>query len=188
MLVMAFVRIILVGWQHPFYTSFIGIGLAVTRMSKQPAIKLAAPLAGWSTAVLAHSIHNALAHTLNGTLGLLVGTSIDWVGWLTVLVILLLSVRNDQRTLEKQLLEEVKLGTITYDQYRTACSAWAQTRARFQSLLSHRYRQTSRFYQVAAELAHKKHQRSVMGEETGNTTMIQGLQSELSSLSVHATS
>ena len=28
---LAFVRIILVGWQHPFYTAFTGIGLAISR-------------------------------------------------------------------------------------------------------------------------------------------------------------
>ncbi len=30
----AFVRIFLVGWQHPFYTAFFGIGLALSRMNR----------------------------------------------------------------------------------------------------------------------------------------------------------
>ena len=31
--VLAFIRNILVGWQHPFYTAFIGIGLAKARLT-----------------------------------------------------------------------------------------------------------------------------------------------------------
>src|SRR4030043_1500464 len=50
-LYMFFVRVILVGWQHPFYTAFIGIGLAVSRLSRNTSIKIMAPLMGWSLAV-----------------------------------------------------------------------------------------------------------------------------------------
>ena len=32
---LVFVRVILVGWQHPFYTAFTGIGLAVARLNRK---------------------------------------------------------------------------------------------------------------------------------------------------------
>jgi RsiW-degrading membrane proteinase PrsW (M82 family) len=180
---MAFVRIVLVGWQHPFYTSFIGIGLAITRLNKPPLLRVAAPLFGWSLAVFTHAVHNTLAQTLEGPIRLLVGTSIDWIGWISIFIVVILAIRNDQRTLQTQLTEEVHLGTITTAQYQTACSAWAQTRARLESLFSSSYRYTNRFYQVAAELAHKKHQRTRMGEEQGNSLRIYQLQAELARLS-----
>jgi hypothetical protein len=60
--------------------------------------------------------------------------------------------------------------------------------ARFNALTAGRYRQTSRFYQVCAELAHKKRQRSTLGEEGGNTVMIERLRAELSHLGPYASS
>src|SRR4030042_3167678 len=39
-LYMFFVRVILVGWQHPFYTAFTGIGLAVSRLRGYWFIKI----------------------------------------------------------------------------------------------------------------------------------------------------
>ena len=40
----------------------------------------------------------------------------------------------------------------------------------------------SRFYQVCGELAHKKEQLSNLGDEHGNTAIIQALRSELLTL------
>ena len=34
LLSLTFIRVILVGWQHPFYTAFFGIGLAVARLNR----------------------------------------------------------------------------------------------------------------------------------------------------------
>ena len=55
---LAFIRVVLVGWQHPFYTAFIGIGLAITRLTRNPAVRLAALLTGLSLAIFLHSFHN----------------------------------------------------------------------------------------------------------------------------------
>ena len=41
--VMFVIRVFLVGWQHPFYTAFTGIGLAVSRLSHKSALKIIAP-------------------------------------------------------------------------------------------------------------------------------------------------
>jgi Predicted membrane protein len=44
--VLTFIRVILVGWQHPFYTAFFGIGLAIARLNKNWLIKIGAPIWG----------------------------------------------------------------------------------------------------------------------------------------------
>ena len=183
LLAMAFVRILLVGWQHPFYTSFTGIGLAIARLSRKTEVKVAAPLIGWSLAVSTHAVHNALAQFLSGPVGLFLGTSLDWLGWSSMFVVILLAIRKERLMLAEQLLDEMQQGTITLEQYNTARSAWAQGLARLSSLTAKRYRETSRFYQVAAELAHKKHQFIHLGEEGGNTPIIHQLRLELASLS-----
>jgi hypothetical protein len=182
LLVMAFIRNILVGWQHPFYTSFIGIGLAISRLNRNLWIKIGAPLLGWSFAVLTHAVHNLLAQMLEGSGGLIFGTLIDWTGWFFVFCILLLAIRSEQKTISLQLREEVSKGIISSAQYATACSAWAQSLARLGGLFTGRYQATNRFYQIAAELAHKKNQLNRMGDESGNQVIIERLRSDLAHL------
>ncbi|TLN23950.1 PrsW family intramembrane metalloprotease, partial [bacterium] len=55
---LAFIRIVLVGWQHPFYTAFIGIGLAAARLNRNAALKIALPLLGLGASILTHALHN----------------------------------------------------------------------------------------------------------------------------------
>ncbi|MBE9524221.1 MAG: PrsW family intramembrane metalloprotease, partial [Chloroflexi bacterium] len=50
LLSLAFVRVILVGWQHPFYTAFIGMGLAGARLNRSMSLKILLPIIGWSFA------------------------------------------------------------------------------------------------------------------------------------------
>ncbi len=183
-LTLIFVRVILVGWQHPFYTAFIGIGLAISRLNQNLPIKIIAPGLGWCIAVFTHAFHNTLASFLSGVGGLIISTAVDWTGWLFMLGVIIFAILQEQRTLQTQLEEEVQMGIISPAQYRTACSALAQSAARFSSLANGKYLATNQFYQLTAELAHKKHQRTRMGEEDGNTLIIEKLRSELARLSL----
>src|SRR5512143_2812337 len=45
------VRVLLVGWMHPFFTSFTGIGLAISRLSRNTFVKIVAIPAGYIVAV-----------------------------------------------------------------------------------------------------------------------------------------
>jgi hypothetical protein len=182
LLFLAFIRVILVGWQHPFYTAFIGIGLAMARLERNPGIKLIVPMIGLAVAILAHSMHNTLATIISGMGGLVVGTLIDWSGWLLMFAIIIWAIRRVRQRMREHLRDEEVFGVISSKQYDTACSAWAQVGARTSAFFSGNYRVTSRFYQVCAELAHKKHQRASFGEEGGNTQIIVNLRAELKDL------
>jgi RsiW-degrading membrane proteinase PrsW (M82 family) len=179
---MSFVRVILVGWQHPFYTAFIGIGFAVARLNRNWAIRIIAPFIGWGAAILAHSFHNTVASFLHGLPGLALGTLFDWSGWLVMLLFVLWALYREQRWIINQLREEVTNGVITPAQYRIACSAWAQVPVRMKALFSGRYRQTNRFFNLTAELAYKKQHRASLGEEKENTPAIDSIRSELAHL------
>lgn len=181
-----FVRVILVGWQHPFYTAFIGIGLAIARMNRSWAIRIFAALGGWGVAVFTHAVHNTLAGLLPGILSLTIGTFLDWSGWFVMALFMIWAIFRERTWLVRHLQEEVVNGVISSHEYQTACSTWAQSNARFKALVSGRYRETRRFYQVCAELAHKKEQLASMGDEGGNTAIIQKYRAELASLSQHA--
>lgn len=183
---LVFVRVILVGWQHPFYTSFIGLGLASSRLSRTASIRWIAPITGWIVAVGAHSFHNTLTDLLQGNSGVVLSTALDWGGWIMMFLFIIWVIIQEQKSIAANLLDELNSGILTERQYRTACSAWAINTARFTALTTGHYRQTSRFYQVCAELAHKKHQLSAFGEESGNSAMIESLRGELVKLSPYA--
>lgn len=180
---MVVIRVLLVGWQHPFYTAFIGIGLALARMNRSVLVKLTAPLIGWFVAVSLHGLHNTLASLLHGLVGRTIGLAWDWAGWLFMFLFILYLIDREQKTLTHQLEEEVELGTISSSQFAIACSARSQTSARIEAFTRGRYADTSRFYQLCGELSHKKNQLARMGDESGNERIIATLRSELSDLS-----
>ena len=169
---LVFIRVILVGWQHPFYTAFTGIGLAIARMNRNIFVKIIAVLGGFATAVFAHAFHNTLGSLIGGIEGLAIGTFIDWVGWFFMLLFIIWMLVNERNILKRQLREEVNSGVISPAQYRTAFS-FVQSGARLNALTSGSYLATSRFYQVCGELAHKKEQYAKLGEERGNLAIIE---------------
>lgn len=185
--VLVFIRVILVGWQHPVYTAFIGMGLAIARTNRLAVVKILAVLGGWFLAMFTHSVHNTLAaFTSIQDLTCLIGTVLDWTGVLFMFAVILLAGWMEQRNIARHLQDERQAGLIDAAQYRTAISAWRQGFARLAALFNGNYRATNRFYQVVGELAHKKRQLAKLGEEGGNSDIIQRYREELARLSPNA--
>lgn len=180
---MFFVRVILVGWQHPFYTAFIGIGLAVSRLNRSLLIKIIAPLIGWGVAIFTHSMHNTISSIFQGLESLVIGMVYDWSGWIAMVIFVIWALYREQRWIITQLREEVSMGVITLTQYQTACSARSQTTARLKTIFTRQYHLIDRFYLTTAELAYKKQQASSLGEQEGNQSEIDRLRAELGQLS-----
>ena len=177
------IRVILVGWQHPLYTAFTGIGLSVARVNRSWLVKFIAPITGFSLAMFTHSFHNTLASIpFFGDLTCLVGSFLDWFGVLFMFGVIIWATWVEQRNLINHLREEAQNGLISPAQYHTACSAWSQSFARLTSLLAGHYFATNRFYQVCGELAHKKQQQLKLGDENGNIALIQKYRAELTRL------
>jgi RsiW-degrading membrane proteinase PrsW (M82 family) len=176
---MAFIRVILVGWQHPFYTAFFGISLAMARLNRSWLVKIIAPLVGLSLAVFTHAFHNTVASILSGVVGLVVGAIFDWTGWLFMFGIILWAIWREQQNLKKYLAAEVQAGTISPAVFRAASSGWRQMSARIAALFNGRYRKTARFFQVCGEYASKRRQYASLGDEGGNLAIIQDLRLEL---------
>ncbi len=174
---LVFVRVVLVGWQHPFYTAFTGIGFAVSRMSKNTLTKLIAPLAGLTVAMLTHSFHNTLASFSQGLGGLAFGTLLDWSGWLIMLLFTIWMIAREGKLLPKHLQTEVASGHLTATQMKKAASPFGSWFAFLSG------RATARFYQVCGELAHKKEQYALHGDEGGNLAIIEKLRQEMTTLS-----
>jgi RsiW-degrading membrane proteinase PrsW (M82 family) len=175
------IRVFLVGGMHPFFTSFTGIGVAIARLSRNPLVKVLAAPAGYIVAVTAHAFHNTFSGLIGGVGGLLAGTFVDYIGYTFMIGFIIWLIVRERNVLKKQLREEVERGYISQRQYVSALSFF-QTSAYLSALTSRTFLKTARFYQVCGELAHKKEQLSTIGDERGNTRMIEQLRSELAAL------
>ena len=174
---LTFIRVVVVGWQHPFYTAFTGIGLAVSRTNKNRLVKFIAPFIGYGVAVTTHAFHNTFGGLIGGLGGLAAGTFVDWIGWACMFGFIIWMVNNERNIVKNHLRSEVVSGLISQAQYQKALSPWNMTTAGFSG------RSTARFYQVCGELSHKKEQLVKQGDEGGNTAIIESLRNELATLS-----
>ena len=174
--VLVFIRVILVGWQHPFYTAFIGIGFAVARLSKNILIKVIAPLIGYGIAVAAHAFHNTFGGLIGGLEGLAAGTLVDWIGWALMAGFILFMIGRERAVVQHHLRDEVASGLITQAQYQKALSPMTLSFAWMRGAAA------GRFYQLCGELAHKKEQLARLGDEGGNMQLIDSLRKEMASL------
>jgi RsiW-degrading membrane proteinase PrsW (M82 family) len=182
LLALTVIRVFLLGWQHPFYTAFFGIGLALARLNRSWFVRIFAPLLGLSLAMFTHAFHNTVATFLGGGEGLVVGAFFDWTGWLFMFGVILWATWREQQNLKKYLAAEVQAGTISTAHFHTASSAWRQMFARFTALFTGRYLNTARFFQVCGEYANKRRQYADLGDEGGNLAAIQKLRLELARL------
>ena len=175
---LVFIRVVLVSWMHPFFTSFTGIGLAVARTNRNMLVKIIAVPAGYTVAVITHAFHNTFSSVIGGEGGFIIGLIADYIGYAFMLGFIIWMINNERNILKRQLVEEVSNGAISLRQYNTAIS-FLQTNARLSALTSGTFLSTSRFYQVLGELAHKKEQLQKYGDERGNTQIIANLRSEM---------
>ena len=178
---LVFIRVVLVGWMHPFFTAFTGIGLALARISRNTLVKIIAVPAGYVVAVLTHSFHNTFSSVIGGMGGFFLGILADYIGYAFMIVFILWIISRERNILKRQLIEEVNNGLLSQKQYHTAISFF-QTRVHLNALTSGTFRPTSRFYQVLGELAHKKEQLTKVGEEKNNSQIIEKLRAELMQL------
>jgi RsiW-degrading membrane proteinase PrsW (M82 family) len=175
---LVFIRVILVSWMHPFFTSFTGIGLAVARTNRNLLVKLIAIPAGYTVAVFAHAFHNTFSSLFGGNSGFIIGLIADYFGYAFMLGFIIWMIIRERNVLKRQLVEEVNSGAISRGQYNAAISFF-QTGVHLSALTSGTFRSTSRFYQVLGELAHKKEQLQKLGDEGGNTQIIEKLHAEM---------
>jgi protease PrsW len=179
------IRVILVGWMHPFFTAFTGIGLAIARMSRNVLVKIIAVPTGYAIAVTVHAFHNTFSGLIGGVEGFVAGTFVDYLGYAAMIVFIIWMIVYERNILKRNLRDEVTNGLISQKQYNSATSFF-QTNAHLSALTSGTYRSTARFYQVCGELAHKKEQLAKVGDENGNTKIIETLRAELTQLAPQA--
>jgi RsiW-degrading membrane proteinase PrsW (M82 family) len=182
---LVFIRVVLVGWMHPFFTAFTGIGLAIARISRNVLVRMIAIPTGYSAAVLTHAFHNTFSSAIGGGGGFILGLVADYFGYTLMLGFIIWMIVHERNILKLHLADEVNSGAITCGHYDTAISFF-QTSVHLSALISGTFRSTSRFYQVLGELAHKKEQLQKVGDEGRNAQIIEQLRMEIIHLAPQA--
>jgi hypothetical protein len=154
-------------------------------MTRNILVKIIAVPTGYAVAVTAHAFHNTVGGLIGGLEGLAVGTVMDYLGYTVMLIFIIWMIVTERNILKRHLHDEVVNGRMSQKQYNTATS-FIQANALFAALTSGTFLPTSRFYQVCGELAHKKEQLAKLGDESGNTIIIEKLRAELTQLAPRA--
>jgi RsiW-degrading membrane proteinase PrsW (M82 family) len=178
-----FLRSLVFGLNHALYTSITGVGLGLARYYRGAARRVAVPVLALFLAILLHSVHNLFAQLNDVICGaVLVSAASDWGGILIIVLVAAAVWRKEKSWIASELTDEVRMGTLTTAEFQVAQSAWRRTGARWDALNRHglgAYRRVGRGYQLLAELAFKKRQARLMGDENGNLAEIQKLRGQI---------
>jgi RsiW-degrading membrane proteinase PrsW (M82 family) len=176
------VRVLLIPFLHATLTSMTGVGLAVGRLNKG-FLRYGAPVAGYLVAIGLHFTHNLIA-SVPDPLVCILGDVIDWIGFVGMFVFILILVWREGKVMREHLAEEVALGNMSQAQYETAGSITGQIAARWGALFGGHWREASRFYDLAGDLAFKKYQLAKLGPqlEPQAQAQIERLRSQIASL------
>lgn len=182
-----FLRAVVFGLNHALFTSMTGLGTAIARLSSQRGRRFLAPIVGWSAAVVLHAIHN-LAATATETVGALACIPLfaNAVGGLFVTgIIVIWSLWQERRWIQRHLREEVAAGTLTLRQYQIASSALTRFGHRWQLLFTagpQAFFAARRFYYLCSRLAYSKQHYQTLKDEKSHGR-VQSLRSQVTSQS-----
>jgi protease PrsW len=183
-LVVLFLRTVVFGLNHAFFTSLLGACIGAARLTPSLGHRLILLIAGFLLAASFHAIHNlgAVLVDLSGGVALLISVVFDWGGILCVLLVVIASWRKEQGWMKEELADEVQLGVLTNEEYEAIASPAGRQRLLGRVLRRDgwaTYQRMQHLYTLQTELAFKKHQHRVMGEEQGLTAAIDSLRHDI---------
>jgi RsiW-degrading membrane proteinase PrsW (M82 family) len=168
-----FLRMVVFGANHAFFTSVAGAAVGEARLRRGLAQRLPILCAGWFLAVAFHSIHNlgAALAAATGAVSLIMSILADWGGVAGLLVLVVLAWRREERWLRDELAGEVAVGTLSAEEYAAVTSNAGRQRLLAATLRHsgwHAYYRLRRLYTLFPDLAYKKRQVRIMGDEKGS--------------------
>jgi RsiW-degrading membrane proteinase PrsW (M82 family) len=183
-LVNILMRTVVFGFNHAFWTGIVGATVGYARLARNVPVRLLAPASGWVAAVSLHGLHNAGATLAEQTICLSLGMSllVDWGGIFLLLTIAYLTWRKEQRWIDRGLIEEVRQGKLSQQEWQLLRSASTRQRTRLRAWTRGgrtAYRSVGRYYQCATELAFKKQHLRSLGDEGRNLAEIERLRGAL---------
>ncbi len=127
-------RSVLFGLNHAFFTSLVGVALGAVRFSSRRWLGYAVLPLALALAVALHALHNIAVY--GQLLGLAVAWGMQLLGVLVIVMVALLAWRNERRWIAEELGEEISLGTIDTADYVDVISVPRRTRVQTRALLN----------------------------------------------------
>lgn len=181
--VVVFLRAIIFGLNHALFTAVTGAALGYSRYALSRPRRLAAPFLGLAGAIVLHAIHNGFVST--GSAACLISLIADWLGVLTLVVVAILAAQAESRLIAQELHEEVAAGLLAPGDARAAASfrhRWRDRQAVARRAGPRAAARLARLHTTAAELALKKRQYRLHGDERGNAAEIAALRRQIGEL------
>jgi RsiW-degrading membrane proteinase PrsW (M82 family) len=184
--IVVFLRAIVFGLNHAFFTSLTGAALGFARLSRVAWEKWLVPLFGLGLAIAFHAIHNIGASLAElSCLTIFFSFVTDWGGVLVVFVVILLAAQQEKGWITQELKEEVTSGVLSQADYALTVSYRRRFTASWEALLRpswQRWRQLSRLFHLATELAFKKYQLRTAGDGEDTRATIARLRNQIVAL------
>ena len=190
-LINIFLRTVVFGFNHAFWTGLIGAGVGYARLTRNRNRRFWALTIGGVLAVVMHSLHNVGATLVEQTVFLSLGLSalLDWSGVLALGILIALALRTERRWIERGLDEEVQRGALSpqeLDLLHSAGRRWqVQWRARRRGGRTGG-RAVGRYFQTATRLAFNKQHLQTLGDEGSSLAEIERLRLDLAQRQVEA--
>ncbi len=184
--VVVFLRAIVFGLNHAFFTSLTGAALGFARLSRAAWEKWLVPLFGLGLAIAFHAIHNLGASLVElSCVAGIFSFLTDWGGVLVVFVVMLLAAQREKEWITQELKEEIASGVLSQADYALTVSYRQRFVARWEALLGQswqRWRQLGRLFHLATELAFKKYQLRTAGDGEDTRATIARLRRQIVAL------
>lgn len=126
-------RVVLFGFNHAFYTSIIGVALGTIRYNRQRWAGWIALPGALILAVMLHGLHNAA--TTYAFPGVLLAWLISSGGVLIVILVAVITWNKEKSWIDQELQEEVYVGFLDPTMYNTVRSSRRRVRSQWRALM-----------------------------------------------------
>ena len=182
---LVFLRAIIFGLNHALFTSAFGAALGYARYAQNSFARRLAPVIGLIVAIMLHAIHNFFVSLPEAQALCLISLVVDYLGVFAWLGLMFLATYQEKRWIIQELAEEVADGILPEQHANATASYRIRLRDRWAQYKEHgfgRAHRLSLLHQLATELAFKKRQLRLHGDEQGNAAEVVKLRAQIGQL------
>jgi RsiW-degrading membrane proteinase PrsW (M82 family) len=184
-----FLRAMVFGSAHAMFTSFSGLGMALSKYTKSKWKAAWRILGCYLLAVFFHAVHNyGLILESSDWHAVVFGVLANVLGGVFIVMLFVGSLMRERQSIKRFLYPYVQSGLITSLQWEIACSITGRLRSEWKALGSmdvHQYRKIAKFYSLCAELAFKERQWNLLGPDSMLESRLKLLRNEIAIISPH---